>query len=381
MNSGIKKKPPIRILFPFVGDTVGGSHLSALNLIGALNREEFEPIVAVHQEGMLIQYLQDRGMPFARPPGTIPLGNNSKTNKIDMLRYIVRLAFFLRKNRIKIVHTNDGRMHLMWGMAARLAGIRFVMHQRSTLKSGTSKNLLTILPHKILTISEYCKASFPEKMRQRAQIVVNPFNTTSPPPDRVKARQAFIDKLGCSNDTRVVGFVSNLIDHKRPQVFVEMAAVICKSGYSNIIFPMFGDKREPVIGKIETLIESRGLQSKCILMGPRFPIEPWMAACDVLVAPAVKEGFGRTLVESMLVGTPVIAADKGGHKEIIEHGVTGLLVEPDDPDAFAEAVIKILEDPLLSKTVSESARLWALDRCSASQHANAIQQVYWELLS
>lgn len=116
-------------------------------------------------------------------------------------------------------------------------------------------------------------------------------------------------------------------------------------------------------------------------MGPRFPIEPYMAACDVLVAPAVREPFGRTLVESMLVGTPVTAADDGGHKEIIESGVTGHLVKPDDPRGFAEAVLCILGNPTDSKRMSEAAREWAMNNCSVAEHVKKVQEVYKELLN
>jgi glycosyltransferase involved in cell wall biosynthesis len=65
------------------------------------------------------------------------------------------------------------------------------------------------------------------------------------------------------------------------------------------------------------------------LMGYRSPGPFWIAACDQLVVPAVGEPFGRTLVEAMLVGTPVVAARSGGNMEALEGGM-GLLVEPDD---------------------------------------------------
>ena len=79
-------------------------------------------------------------------------------------------------------------------------------------------------------------------------------------------------------------------------------------------------------------------------MGFRYPPEPWIAACDVLLVPAVEEPFGRSLIEAMLLGTPLIAADSGGNPEIIRHGETGYLVPPDDPDAFAERTLALLED-------------------------------------
>ncbi|MCP1663163.1 glycosyltransferase involved in cell wall biosynthesis [Methanocalculus sp. AMF5] len=380
-----KHEKTIRVLFPYVGDTIGGSHISSLTLIRALDREEFEPIVAVHEEGMLIPYLDDLGVHFVRPPGSKAIKTGSKQ---DMIRYIVSRALFLRKNQVDIVHTNDGRMHTIWGIAARLAGVRLIWHLRSTIHSNISKNpykliyfkLKTALPTKVLTVSEYSKSTFPDRLKNRSIVVMNPFETLSPQPERAQSRQVLINELQCSHNTKIVGFVSNLFERKRPQIFVQMAAEICDSGCNDIIFPIFGDKREPMTTITKNLIEKYDLKEKCILMGPRFPIEPYMAACDVLVAPAVREPFGRTLVESMLVGTPVTAADDGGHKEIIESGVTGLLVKPDDPHAFAEAVHYLLENPTASKRMSEAARDWARNNCSVEEHVYKVQQVYRDLV-
>ena len=105
-----------------------------------------------------------------------------------------------------------------------------------------------------------------------------------------------------------------------------------------MFFPMFGETdgtRDKNLRKevVERIVKF-DLMTQCRLMGPRFPIEQWMMGLDALVVPAVRETFGRTLVEAMLCGTPVVAADDGGHREIIRHGETGFLVQPDNPEAF-----------------------------------------------
>ena len=115
-------------------------------------------------------------------------------------------------------------------------------------------------------------------------------------------------------------------------------------------------------------------------MGIQYPIEPWMAGLDVLVAPAVNEPFGRTLVEAMLCGTPVVAADDGGHREIIRHGETGLLVRPDDPAAFADAVASLLANPRLARAIVGEGKIEALAKYSVEAHVERIQAIYDSLL-
>jgi len=113
-----------------------------------------------------------------------------------------------------------------------------------------------------------------------------------------------------------------------------------------------------------------------MLMGPEYPIEPRMVGFDVLVVPAVEEGFGRTLVEAMLCGTPVVAADDGGHREIIRHGETGFLVRSDDLDAFADTVTGLLENPELANAIATAAREEALQRYSVKTHVEKVGAVY-----
>jgi glycosyltransferase involved in cell wall biosynthesis len=115
-------------------------------------------------------------------------------------------------------------------------------------------------------------------------------------------------------------------------------------------------------------------------MGFRYPPDPWYAACDLLVVPSVNEGFGRTLVEAMLLGTIAVAADSGGHREIIEHGRTGFLVRPDDAPAFADQVCDLLERPDEIARLASRAREDAAQRFGIGRHVQAVVEIYDALL-
>jgi glycosyltransferase involved in cell wall biosynthesis len=101
----------------------------------------------------------------------------------------------------------------------------------------------------------------------------------------------------------------------------------------------------------------------------------------VLLVPAVEEPFGRSLIEAMLLGTPLIAADSGGNPEIIRHGETGYLVPPDDPDAFALRTLDLLEDDVARARVAAHARQDAVARFGMQRHAQSIMQIYDDLLT
>jgi glycosyltransferase involved in cell wall biosynthesis len=116
-------------------------------------------------------------------------------------------------------------------------------------------------------------------------------------------------------------------------------------------------------------------------MGFRYPPDPWYAACDLLVVPSVGEGFGRTLIEAMLVGTIAVAAASGGHCETIRDGETGFLVRPDDAQAFADRVCGVLERPDEIAALARRARLDAIERFGTGRHVQSVMKVYDALVS
>ncbi len=81
----------------------------------------------------------------------------------------------------------------------------------------------------------------------------------------------------------------------------------------------------------------------------------FLAASDVVVLPSVREQFGQVLVEGMACGLPAIAVDAHGPAEIVDHGETGWLVEPDDRDALAAALVEAVNDPTSAAAAARAA--------------------------
>jgi glycosyltransferase involved in cell wall biosynthesis len=218
-------------------------------------------------------------------------------------------------------------------------------------------------------------------MGQRAIVVPNPFGLAPFGVDRAASRARLVQELRAPADARIVGFVGNLTEQKRPLLFIEMAAKLRQGGNDDFVFPMFGETREPMRSDVQSLISERGLDGRCVLLGARRPIEPWIAGCDILVVPGVNEGLGRTVIEANLCGTPVVAAADGGHLEIVSHGKTGLLVTPDDPSAFAEAVRRLAEKPDYAGELAAAAAWSAASRFSLKNHTDTVFQLYAEVMA
>lgn len=374
-----------RVLFPFVGDAIGGSHISALELVDGLDRTRFEPVVAIHRDGVLSDLLQSRGIGAARAPALFPdpLKGKYALYSPATLAAAPRLARFLRRNNIDIVHANDGPMQFLWGTASACARSKLVMHVRSV--GGRNITVSSLFADALPVISDFCRESMPARAARRAEVVTNPFRPPRLQDGGKASRSRMLETAGTTSDAAaIVGYVANFFERKRPELFVEIAALLAARLGERAQFPMFGDAdrvaSRRLVADVKRAIRERGLSAHCVLMGVRYPIEPWIAGMDVLVAPSVREGFGRTLVEAMLCGTPVVAADDGGHREIIEHGRTGLLVEPDNPIAFADAVGGLLEKPEVAHAIAAAAKEEALAKYSVEAHVARIQSIYESLL-
>lgn len=372
---------PLTICFPFAGGAIGGSHVSAVKLITALDRTEFAPLVLLHSSsGAVADYLRSQDVDFepAPTPEFLTPGAGGGIRRLpDMARLVMRLERFVRERQIAIVHTNDGPMHATWSMPARLAGAKLLWHHRGNPQAAGLRYLAPLLANQVVSVSSYAA---PRRgvwsAARKCAVVHSPFEPRagadqSPPAAELAA-------LGLPPDARILGFFGNLIDRKRPLVFVEaLAAVRDRDPGRPVIGLMFGDALDP---GLDTAVIERaralGVSNSLHLMGFRTPPEPWLALCDILVVTAVEEPFGRTLIEAMMLGTPVVAAASGGNIEAIRHLETGVLVTPDDPAAFADAIVTMLDEPMAVTAIAARAKQEALARFSVDAHVRSISTIY-----
>jgi len=233
---------------------------------------------------------------------------------------------------------------------------------------------------KVVCNSQFAASTLPTEGKTRAIVVDNPFASEEPAPNRSQARRRLIEELGVDETSRIIGFVGNLTYQKRPEVYLEAAALLHE--HTNfLVFPLFGSDRDGQKRNLEQRAFDLGIGDIVFFMGFRRPIEEWIAACDLILAPGRDDAFGRSLVEAMLVGTPVVASRSGGHETIIRDGDTGFLVDPDDPSAFADAALKLLDRPDLAADFAKKAYTESVRRYSVRAHVERIGAIYDVLLN
>jgi glycosyltransferase involved in cell wall biosynthesis len=112
----------------------------------------------------------------------------------------------------------------------------------------------------------------------------------------------------------------------------------------------------PTLDEVRTAAVGLKDRAQVFVNIPHDQIPAYMTCSDVFVLASRAEPFGIVLVEAGAAGLPVVATRVGGIPEIITDGVTGLLVEPDDPRALADAIARILRDGALATSLSSRLR-------------------------
>jgi glycosyltransferase involved in cell wall biosynthesis len=137
----------------------------------------------------------------------------------------------------------------------------------------------------------------------------------------------------------------------------------------------------PERGRLEQLAAELGVASRLVLVGWSDEPRRYLAGFDALLLPSRHEGFPLAVVEGMLAGLPVVAADVGSVREAVLEGRTGYVVPPGEADAMAERLRRLLDDGDLARRLGTRGRERALELFTADVMVAAFEALYREILA
>jgi len=172
-----------------------------------------------------------------------------------------------------------------------------------------------------------------------------------------------------------VAFIGRLSPEKRPDLFVQMAALV-RERYPDCLFVIIGTG--PLESVTRRLAERLGVADRVRFAGLRRDVGQLLRGVDVLVCPSDSEGTPRVAVEAMLSGVPVVATRVGGLPDLITDSVTGMLVEPGSPHPLADAVRYLLDDPKAAQRIGMAGAAQALSPFSIDHMERQVAEVYAE---
>lgn len=373
-----------------------GSEMALARLVSALDRSRFEPVVVLPEEGPLRGEIEALAVPVHVLPLAwwIPATHWSAGRFLAQLEGLeeraAALEAWLAEERIGLVHTNT-LVTLEGALAAARLGLPHVWHSRGFFGGGFPPAYLDdtrfflsaadLLADAILCVSEGVRLQTAEVCRLAPlRVVHDGFDL-----DRFLARpagdtQAIRARYGLAETARVVACVGGIQRRKGQLDLVEAAALLAGS-FPGLVFVLAGAPGDAeYLAALEERIAALGLGGRFRRIGFEPEVRDLLAISEALVHPSHSEGLGLAILEAMAVGLPVVATRCGGPEEMIEDGVSGLLVPPQSPPALAAALRRVLGDPtaarLLGRCAATRARAFSLEAAT-----RGVEEVYGELLA
>jgi glycosyltransferase involved in cell wall biosynthesis len=181
------------------------------------------------------------------------------------------------------------------------------------------------------------------------------------------------EEYGLPSEGPIVGVVARLEPEKgHPTLLEAWRSVVAAVPDATLLVVGEGSRREV----LEALAVELGIADRVVFTGRRDDVPAVTAALDVAVLPSYREALGLSVLEAMALSRPVVASEVGGIPEMIEDGITGLLVPPHDPAALAAAIVRLLRDHPLADTLGRAGHDLVHDRFCIERMVAAVEQIY-----
>ncbi len=347
----------------------GGGEASLVTLLASFDRKQIHPIAVCPSEGPLATQLRAHGIDthiVACP----------STGKGLMNGALKRFSGWLRAQEIDLVHINSaGRTLMLWGAAARLLGIPVVWHVRVATKESIADKFAAAVASCLIVTSSYVASRFSKKrLGEKIVQIPNPVD---------------LEKFSLKNDGTAwrkahdlsggvyIGVFGRFDEWKRFDLALQ-ALALARKKEPQLRLLMVGDGPQRL--RLESLAQRLGLGESLSFVGWQHQPAGVMAACDIVFHPTPTEHFGRVFIEAMASGKPVVAPKSGGAAELVGHEQTGLLALRAEPEAFAEALVRLAKDEPLRRQMGQAARARAEALYAPKPIAEQVLGVYNRLL-
>jgi len=359
---------------------MGGTESQAVELAMRMGAAGYEVTLgSLRAEGVLLERLG------GTPVEVLEFHPRGGIDSPGGVYQVMRLSWFLRRNKFHVVHTHDLWSNLMGVPAARLAGVSaIVSSQRDLSHLDWYQGRRRIWLRRIQNLSNIVLANAtpvrdamvaedgfpPEKLRViRNGVDVNRFRLPS------ERDRLFPDR----GEGKLIVLVGNMHSYVKGHPWLIAAAPAVLREFPSTKFVLVGDgeMRESFRGQIKEL----GLDKNFVFLGRRDDVPRILASCDIGVLPSRAEGLPNAVLEYMAAGLPVVVTRVGGCAELVEDEVTGLAVPPEDSAALSAAFLKYLRNPAKALQIAQNGRNFVTRNFSFERLVDDIDELYSELLA
>jgi len=329
----------------------GGAETVYLNLASGLDTRSFKPVCVVSREGWLAQSLRGRGI---EPLIVAAKGSFN-------VRYLRNLLRIVKEKHVDLIvaHLYGSAVYgSLVGLLSRTPVIS-ILHGQSDIANdgrlaGVKRMLVSAGSKRVVFVSDRLRQDLERSLKVPDARSVVIANGVDPSRFSTTRDESVRRELGIAEHEVLVGAIGNIRRPKSYDVFLRAAAFL-RSRSDRYRFVIVGEPSGSLYEELLDLRKKLQLETAVSFLGLRSDVPTLLRGFDVYVSSSTTEGFSIACVEAMASGVPVVATRSGGPEEIVEDGVSGLLVPTQQPDLLGEAIQKVAEDRALAARLRERA--------------------------
>lgn len=355
---------PIRVLHVITWMDVGGAQDHVISLVSGLDPGRFEVAVATGTSNGALGGLFD---PLADAVHVVPLQHlRREISPLHDLLAVSEIRRLIKTLQPDILHTHSSKAGVLGRLAAAGTSIKTVHNVHGWTFYATENPFL----RRVVIALERRLAAHTDVM-----LNVSAADAAVGQANGITARVATevvrggIDismftaarrhnRARPTSSGPLFGTVGRLARQKDPMTAVEAMTQVVRS-HPDARFRWVGDG--PLLGEVRAHVSDLGLDAHFEFVGNKRDIPMQLNELDAFVLCSVFEGLPRSLMEAAAAGVPIVATPVGGVPELIQHDVTGLLVEPGNPSTLAQAICDVIEHPDQAQRRAAAAELAAND--------------------
>jgi L-malate glycosyltransferase len=364
-----------------VADLWAGAEAQLAILLRSLSKlEDLEVSAVLFNSGRLAHDLQAAGV----KTHVIPETDHHALSIVNELRN------YFRRHPVDILHTHKYKDNVLGVLASRGQGIPFVVrtiHGAPEPFSGIQAFKMTLyealdrlanrrVVDRLLAVSLALQESLVSRFGiEKVTCVHNAVDVDEIGSTRDPA--SLRNELGLGHRDVIIGTMGRLAPVKGLEIFLRAARII-KDRDRIAKFLVAGDG--PLHDQLVGITRRLDLEHEVLFLGHRCDNHDILGIMDLFVLPSLSEGIPLVLLEALALARPVVATAVGGIPEIVEHGVSGLLVEAGDANALAGACLRVIDDPVFGRQMGSAGRRRVETAFSAAVMAADVAKVYRTLV-
>jgi glycosyltransferase involved in cell wall biosynthesis len=364
----------VRVVEVMATGTNGGAQEHVYSLVSRMDRDRYDVRVVSLSHGSSVRRLEKAGIDV------------TVIDEPDDRAAVRALAELLDPIEPEVIHNHMFRAEVVGTRAALLLGEKGCRRPGviSTIHSSRIRCVedrqtlrqLTPLMDRLIVVSKAIERKIREEGRYGAPVSLIYNGVDLQRYNHQQPCCTFRDEFGIPEGVPVVGVVARLEAEKGHRTLIDAWPVVLASHPEAwLLIVGEGSERNSLEAQAATL----GISDRIVFTGRREDVPAVTAALDIAVLPSYREAQGLSVLEAMALSRPVVASNVGGIPEMIEEGISGLMVPPGDCDALAGAIVRLLSDHPLADMLARRGHDLVHERFCIELMTSSIENLYDEI--